>query len=154
PEPHTFGGFKTADLEVDAAIEDVVVRAAVGLQRADVLPVAVEHLTLKLQARVEHGRKHVAREIDDLTFRDVVEDAGLEHVDTGIDRVGEHLPPGGLFEKALDGAVVARNHDAELNRILDALERNRRERAAFAMLTHDLAEVEVGDDVARDDEER
>ena len=38
---------------------------------------------------------------------DVVEHAGLEHVDPGVDRVGEHLAPRRLLEEPLDRAVVA-----------------------------------------------
>ncbi len=136
------------------AVEDVVVGAAVRLQRADVLPIALDDVSDQLQAAVQHRRKDIAREVDDLAFGDEVEDLGFEHVDVGVDGVGEHLAPGRLLQEALDRAVLASDDDAELHGILDPLEGDRRERLARLVRLHDLAEVDVGQGVARDHEER
>ena len=43
-------------------------RAAVRLERADVLPVAVDDVAEQLAARLEHGGEHVAGEVDDLAL--------------------------------------------------------------------------------------
>ena len=50
--------------------------------------------------------------------------------------------------------VVAGDHDAEVDRVVHPLQRDRRERAAVAVRLDDGGEVDVGDDVARDHEER
>jgi hypothetical protein len=52
------------------------------------------------------------------------EHLGLHDVDAGVDRVGEDLAPGRLLEEALDLAVVIDDHDAELERIRDAGQRD------------------------------
>ena len=46
-----------------------------------------------------------------------VEDLGLHDVDAGVDGVGEHLPPGGLLQEALDPPVLVGDDDAELERV-------------------------------------
>ena len=93
---------EAVDVDLDLAVEHVGVRAEVRLERADVLPVAVGDVAVERAAVVEHRGEHVAREVDDLALGDEVEDLGLEHVDAGVDGVGEHLAPGGLLEEPLD----------------------------------------------------
>ena len=67
----------------------------------------------------------------------------------------EHLPPRRLLEEALDRAVLAGDDDAELERVLDRGETDRRRRARDRGGTAStLVEVDVGEDVAGDDEER
>ncbi len=154
PQPHTFADLEARDVELHPAVEDVLVRPAVRLERADVLPVAVDHVPEQLLAVLEHRREHVAREVDDLALGDEVEDLGLEHVDVRVDRVGEDLAPGGLLEEPLDRAVFPGDDDAELDRVLHPLQRDRRERVGGAVRLHDRAEVDVGQCVAGDDEER
>ena len=51
-------------------------------------------------------------------------------------------------------AVGLGDDDAELERVLDALQRDRRERAVRAVRLHERGEVDVGEHVARDHEER
>ena len=75
PGPHAVAQLEAGDLEVDPSDEDVLVRGAVGLERADVFPVAVDDRAEERQAAVEHRREHVAREVDDLAFGDEVEHA-------------------------------------------------------------------------------
>ena len=152
-EPHRLRDLEPGDVEADAAVEHVHVGAEVGVERADVLPVpggdrADEGLAVRQQAG-----EHVAGEVDRLVPVDVLEDRGLEHVDAGVDGVAEHLAPRRLLEEALDGAVVAGDDDAELERVLDMHEADRRHRFALVVEGDDLAEVDVGEDVARDDEE-
>ena len=79
--------------------------AQVGLDGADVFPVPVGDVTVQGLTLLQHRREHVPGEVDDLALGDDVEDLGLEHVDAGVDRVGEHLTPGRLLEEPLDRAV-------------------------------------------------
>ena len=111
--------------------------------------VAVERRALRQQLREE-----LLREVVGLALRDAVEQLGLDHVDAGVDRVGEDLAPRRLLEEALDAALLVDDHDAELERVVDRLQRERRERAALAVERDDLAEVEVAEGVARDHDER
>ncbi len=78
----------------------------------------------------------------------------LEHVDAGVDRVRKHLPPRRLLEEPLDLAVLVRDDDSELERVLDRLEADRDGRAFLLVELDDLAEVDVAERVAGDDEER
>ena len=153
-EPDVLAEPEPVDLEVDLALEDVLVRAQVRLERADVLPVAVGDVAEQRLAPLQDRREHVTGEVDDLALRDEVEHLGLEHVDAGVDRVREDLAPGRLLEEPLDRAVVVRDDDAELDRVVDPLQRDRTGRTGRAVRLHERAEVDVGEHVAGDDEER
>ena len=78
---------------------------------------------------------------------------GLEHVDAGVDRVREHLAPRRLLEEALDPALLVGDDDPELERVLDRLQADRDRRPALAVELDELAEVDVAEGVARDDED-
>ncbi len=152
-DPPTVAELESVDLHAHAAVEHVGVRPAVGLERADVLPVPFGDVTVQRVAMVEERGKHVAGEVDDFTVGDEVEHRGLEHVDAGVDGVGEHLAPRRLLEEPLDAAVGAGDHDAELEGILDVLERDRRRRVRVAVRLHERGEIDVGEYVAGDHEE-
>jgi hypothetical protein len=79
---------------------------------------------------------------------------GLDHVDTGVDRVGEDLTPRRLLEEALDPALLVGDDDAELERVLDRLEADRDRGALLLVRVDQLGEVDVAERVAGDDEER
>ena len=78
---------------------------------------------------------------------------GLEHVDAGVDGVGEHLAPRRLLEEALDPALVVGDDDAELERVVDRLEPDGDGAALLAVERDERAQVDVAERVARDDEE-
>ena len=78
---------------------------------------------------------------------------GLEHVDAGVDRVREDLAPGRLLEEALDLAVLVRDDDPELERVVDRLEADRDGGAGLLVPVDERAQVDVAERVAGDDEE-
>ena len=119
PQPHAFGHPEAGDVELDLAVEHVLVGPHVGLERADVLPVALGHGAEERLAGGEQRGEDLAREVDRPAGLDEVEDLRLEHEDAGVDGVAEHLAPRRLLEEPLDGAVVAGDDDAELERVLD-----------------------------------
>ena len=125
-------------------------RAEVGVERADVFPVArCDRADEGLPVSEQPG-KHIAREVDLLVAIDVLEDLGVEHVDAGVDRVAEDLSPGRLLEESLDRPVFAGDDDAELEGVLDVREPDRRHRFVLVVEGEDGAEVDVGEHVARD----
>src|SRR5204863_1002961 len=71
-----------------------------------------------------------------------------------VDRVGEHLAPRRLLEEALDPAVLVRDDDPELERVVDGLEADRHRGLPLSMELDELREVEVAERIAGDDEER
>ncbi len=77
----------------------------------------------------------------------------LEHVDPGVDRVGEDLPPGGLLEEPLDAPVLVGDDDPELEGIVDRLEPDRDRGALRPVRLDERAEIDVAQRVARDHEE-
>ena len=93
---------KPAIVDLDLAVEDVLVRLEVGGRRPDVLPVAVGHVAVERLPGLEDGREHLAGEVDRAALGDAVEDLGLEDVDPGVDGVAEHLAPARLLQEALD----------------------------------------------------
>ena len=138
----------------DLAVEDVLVGADVGLERADVLPVARRRSrrTAACPSASSAGNTSLEKSTGSSAV-DVVEDLGLEHVDAGVDGVAEHLAPRRLLEEALDRAVVAGDDDAELERVLDVGEPDGGHRLALVVERDDRAEVDVGEHVAGDHEE-
>jgi hypothetical protein len=149
PRPH----LEATHVDLDLAVEDVLVGALVGLQAADVLPVAVGHEAEQRRAPLEQPGEDVAGEVGRLALGDVLEDLRLQHVDAGVDGVGEDLAPVGLLEEALDAAVGLGDDDAELERVGHALEHDGGQGAAAAVEAHRLVEVDVGQGVAGDDHE-
>ena len=152
-DPLAFAQLEAADVELHPPVERVGVRAAVRLERADVFPVPLGDVAVHGVAGFEQRGKHVAGEVDHLTLGYVFEHVGLEHVDPGVDGVGEHLAPRGLLEEALDGAVGLGDHDAELERIVHVLQRDRGRGTGVAVGLDERGEVDVGEDVTRDHEE-
>ncbi len=141
------------ELGLDLAVEQVAVGDEVLRQAADVLPVAVGHVAVERRAHLEELGEQVLAEVELGVGRDVVEHLGLEYVDAGVDGVAEDLAPGGLLEEPLDAPVVVDDDDAELERVLHALEGDRDHGPALLVEGDDFAEVEVGERVAADDDE-
>ncbi len=152
-QPHAVRQLEAGDVDLHRAVEDVLVGPHVGLEGADVLPVALGDRAVDRQVLGQQLGEHLAREVDRTVGRDVVEDLGLEHEDAGVDRVAEHLPPRGLLEEALDAPVLPGDHDAELERVLDVDQPDRGDGLAGGVEVDDRPEVDVGEHVARDDEE-
>ncbi len=107
-EPDSGTELEAAQLDLDALVEDVLVRLQIGLERAHVLPVAVGHISEQRLLGLERGGERVAREVDRAILGDEVEDLRLEHVDAGVDGVAEDLAPRRLLEEANDRAVLGR----------------------------------------------
>src|SRR5665648_282917 len=141
------------DAGLDLAVQEVAVGREVLGQAADVLPVALGDVAVQRRAHLEELGEQVLAEVEGFVGRDVIEHLRLEHVDARVDRVAEHLAPSGFLEETLDAAFVVDHHDAELERVLDALECDGDHGAALLVKGDDLAEVEVGEGVAADDDE-
>jgi len=154
PHPDVPANPDAGDVEAHALFERIEVRLAVLVEVADVLPVAVHDEAVHRPSHLEQQREELFGEVVRAVLRDVPQDLRLEHVDAGVDRVAEHLPPRRLLEKALDPPVLVRHDDPELERVLDRLEADRRGRALLLVKLDDLRQVDVAERVARDDEER
>ena len=113
------------DVQAHLLVERVEVRLPVLVEVADVLPVAVEHVPVDRPAHLEQEREELLREVVRPVGRDVPQHLRLEHVDAGVDRVGEDLAPRRLLEEALDLAVLVGDDDPELERVVDRLEPDR-----------------------------
>ncbi len=135
-------------------VERVEVRLPVLVEVPDVLPVAVEDVAVDRPAHLEQQREELLREVVRPVLRDVLQHLGLEHVDAGVDRVGEDLAPAGLLEEALDAAVLVGDDDPELERVLDRLEPDRHGGALLAVRLDEGGQVDVAEGVSGDDEER
>ena len=153
-DPHVAADLHAADVQAHLLVERVEVRLAVLVEVPDVLPVAVADVAVDRPPHLEQEREELLREVVRPVGRDVPQHLRLEHVDAGVDRVREHLPPRRLLEEALDAPVLVRDDDAELERVLDRLHADRHRRALLLVELDDLAEVDVAEGVARDDEER
>ena len=142
------------DVERDLLVEGVEVGLPILLEVPDVLPVALAHVAVHRPSELEQPREELLREVERTVVGNVPKHPGVEDVDAGVDRVREHLAPRGLLQEALDAPVLSRDDDAEVERVVDCLERDRHGSFAFGVEAHQRRQVEVGERVARDDEER
>ena len=138
----------------DAPAEDVRVGARVLADRAHVGPIALGDVAVEGLALREELREEVPAEVEARPDRVAPEDARLDDVDAGIDGVREDLAPGRLLEELRDAAALVRDDDAVLERVGHAVERERDRRALRLVERDHLREVDVGERVAGDDEER
>ena len=143
----------SGDLDVHPAFERIPVRLVIGLNVADVAPVAARQVAVQRHRIGEHLGKHVAAPIDHAGRRQQVEHLRLDQVDAGVDLVREHLAPGWLFQEAIDGPVRIRDHHAELERVRHRGEHDRGRRLLLPVILHHLAEIDVGHRIAADDDE-
>ena len=120
---------------------------------ADVLPVAVGDPAEQRRAALEQGGEHVSGPVHRLTRRHLGEHLGLHHVDPGVDRVREHLPPGRLLQEPLDPAVLAHDDDAELQRVRHPGQPHGDQGTVFLVRADHGGQVDVGERVAGDDQE-
>ena len=153
-EPQPAGELEGPEVEADLSVEDVAVDLHVGLDVPDVRPRALGGVSVHRQSLAEEEREQVLREVEFLVTRDELEDLGLDHVDAGVDLVAEDLAPAGLLEEALDPPLVVGDHDPELERILHSLQRDRHRRLLLPVEPHHFLQVDVGDGVPGDHEER
>ena len=141
-------------LALHFSAEQVGVRAREFDDRADVGPVPVGDVAVKRLPFSEQPWKKILAEVEHLAQAESLEDARLDDVDAGVDRVAEDLAPRRLLEKFRDLPIRIRDHDAVLERIGHVDERERDGGTALAVERNDLREVDVRERVARDDEER
>jgi hypothetical protein len=153
PEPDAVAEEEAGDVDRHPPVEDVAVGPVVGVDGADVLPVAVDHETLDGQPPREGRREHGFGEVDPLAFRDQVQDLRFQHVDAGVDGVGEDLAPRRLLQEPLDPAVGVGDDDAEVDRVLHPAQSDGGQRAGRPVGLDDGVEVDVGQHVAGDDDE-
>ena len=83
----------------------------------------------------------------------VIEDLRAKHVDPAVGEVGQRLGGVRLFLKALDPAVGAGDRHSELARVLDPLRRQGGDPVVRLVGLAHCGEVDVGEGVARDDQE-
>src|SRR5205085_2937777 len=88
-DPDVAADTDARDVQAHALVERVEVRLAVLVEVADVLPVTVEHEAVHRASHLEQERKELLREVERTVFRYVAQHLRLEHVDAGVDRVGE-----------------------------------------------------------------
>ena len=154
PHPDVPAQADARDVQLHPLVERVEVRLPELVDRPDVLPVPVAHVPVEGAAHLEQEREELLREVERAVGGDVAEHLGLEHVDAGVDRVGEDLAPRRLLEEALDPALVVGDDDPELERVLDRLEPDRDRRVALAVELDEARQVDVTEGVAGDDERR
>ena len=136
------------------AVERVEVRLLELVEVADVLPVALADHPVQGAAHLEQQREELLGEVVRPVGRHVLQHLRLEHVDAGVDRVREDLPPRRLLQEALDLAVLVGDDDPELERVLDRLQPDRHGGVAVAVELEQRAEVDVAERVAGDDQHR
>src|SRR5574337_671156 len=98
--------------------------------------------------------KQIATEVELFSGWDQFEYLGFENIDTGVDGIADDLAPRRLFQKVRDAAVRSRDDDAILKRVFDSGQHHRGQGSATFVGLYCAGEIEIGQDVAADDQER
>ena len=134
PGPHAGRDLVAGIRDRHLALDRVVVGLLVLFEVADVGPVRVEDRSRRAsRPRAASAERDPSRNRRSAALH-AVEDRRLEHVDAGVDRVGEDFAPRRLLEKAHDRPVLVGDDDAELERVGDALQRDRDVVALLAVM--------------------
>src|SRR6266511_1105567 len=136
------------------ALKQIRVRAHVLGDRSDIGPVAGGDVAIQRLALGQQRREEILAEIERLAGLVALEHAWLDHVDTGVDGVGEDLAPRGLLQELGDPAVLAADDHAVLEGIRDVHERQRHGGPPLLVEREHLREIDIGQRITRDDEER
>lgn len=103
----------------------------------------------------EQAGERLAFHGDGAARRDRVDDRAAEHVGARVDLVGDDLLGRlGLLQEGLDPARRVRGDQTERPRVLDPGQVQGDVRAGGLVLVHQGADVEAGEDVAVEDEDR
>ena len=129
PHPHVAAQLDPGDVEGNLLVEGVEVRLPELVEVADVLPVALGDVAVERTTHFEEEREELLGEVERLPLRHMPKDFRVEDVDAGVDRVREDLAPRRLLEEAFDPSVLVGDDDSELERVVDALQADRDERA-------------------------
>src|SRR5438552_6878355 len=123
PLPHPDVAVPAAgDLAAHPALERVPVRLQVGLDGADVAPVALGDDSVEGIAFAQHRREDVLGPVVRHPRLDVVEYRWLDDVDAGVGLIAEDLTPRGLLEEAAHRAVRLGDHHPVLEGVGHAVE--------------------------------
>src|SRR6266540_745065 len=152
PDPDVAAETNPLDVQAHLLVESVEVRLPVLIQVTDVLPVAFGDVAVNRPPHLQEEREELLGEVEGPVIRDVTQHLGVEDVDPRVDRVGEDLAPRRLLEEALDPAVGIRDHDPELERVVDVLQADRDHGFLLLVEAHELAQVDVAERVTGDDE--
>ena len=123
-------------------------------RRADVDPVAVVDVGDEGLAALDQRREVAALDRPGRVLRNAVERLRLEHVDAGVDRVAGDLVLARLLEEALDVAVRVGLDQPVGARVLDRRQDDRRLGLALAVQPQHGAEIDLGQHVAVEHDDR
>src|SRR5262245_50176526 len=123
-------------------------------RRADVDPVPVVHVGDEGFPALDERREEAAFDRPRRIFRNPVERVGLEHVDAGVDRVAGDLVLARLLEEAADVAAGVGLDQPVRARIVDGREHDRRLRFALAVQPQHRSQIDIGQHVAVEDDDR
>ncbi len=124
------------------------------LRRADVDPVALVDVGDERLAALDQRREVAALDRVGRVLRDAIEGLRLEDVDAGVDVVGGDLVGLRLLEEALHGAVGVGLDQAVGGRVVDRRQHDRRLGLARAVQRQHGVQVDLGQHVAVEDDDR
>ena len=141
------------NLDVDPPFERVPIGLVIGLDIADVTPVARRQVPVERHGVGQHLGEDIAAPVHHRRRRQQIEHFRFDDVNAGVHLIGKHLAPGWLLEEAFDRPVRVGDHHPELQWVRHGGEDDGRGRAFLAVIAHDPTQVDVGQGVAADDDE-
>src|SRR4029077_4617757 len=141
------------ELDLDLAFQAVEVGFGVRGVTAHILPVPVGDPAEYTLSFLQELRENITGPGGGLAGPEEIEDGGVEDVDARVGEVRDHLAPARLLDEPLHRATLVDDHDAVLERVGNGLENDGRDGLALAVESGCGAKVDVGERVARDDDE-
>jgi hypothetical protein len=150
---HSLTPWLPFQLQLQPAGEEIAVCGKIFAQVPDIAPVALPDVAVERQPAVQHLRKEVLAEVVLLPVGDELQHLRLQHVDAGVDRVGEEFAPGGLLQKAHDAPIGVGEDNAVGERMRHPHEQQGRHCPVRAMPLEGSRQVERRQDIGADDQE-
>ena len=122
PDENPRGRFGTLDRQICLAIEHFVLRDAVLIERSNITPILLHGVAIDLASACENLGEDIAGPVVGFAILHEVEDARLEDIHPGVNRVRKDLTPAWLLEETLNFAIRFCEDNAKLQWIWDALE--------------------------------
>jgi hypothetical protein len=120
---------------------------------AHVAPIALGGKTVKGFSLRQQGGEQVPAKIEGLSGGNGVHSPAGEQINTGIDRIGKHLTPAGLFDKPLDPPILASEHQTVFQRLRVAVEQQGGGGLPGGVELHGGLQIQITHGISADDKE-
>jgi len=140
--------------QVQPASEQVGVGPMIFGQRADVAPIALGDISVQWRTDPEHPGEDILAPVQPRVCRNSRQRPRIDHIDACVDRVGGHRSPARFFKILEDASILLDVDHAVFEWIRHVCQCHRQGCIALLVERHDPGQVEIGERISADHQER